>query len=665
MKLITDPKIKHRIRLVSWTLFAVLVGVFIASLFFNNTWYKKIPHLKENIFSLKVNYPTKNTASVVQVIAPTPITPNEAPTTPQYYYVNKDESGGPKVSAKAFLVGDLNTGEVILSKNQDQKFPIASVSKLMTALVTSKIMSPDDTAKVTKVALTAEGRSEGQNGELEPGETIKVADLLYPLLLESSNSAAEVLAEYFGKNDFISKMNEEAENLKMSSTSYGDPSGLSINNQSTASDLFKLTGYLVQNNPDLIKITTYRSYSDKKQSWSNISQFLSDAGYMGGKSGYTDAALQTDVALYSLPLGQAGSRPIAITLLQSNDRKKDIETIVKYLNKNIYYGGPADANTNWVTERIGAPDLGDPDYVTLAFGGDIMLDRGVRASVVKNFNDDYSALFENLNIFKNSDIAFANLEGTASDQGKNINNLYSFRMDPDVIPTLKGAGISILSVANNHVGDWGLPAFTDTLSRLKENEIQYTGGGLDKTEAKTPTIIEKNGIKIGFLGFSDVGPDNMGADVNEPGILLANDPDFNQIIKNASKQVDDLVVSFHFGVEYQAKHDARQELLAHEAIDDGAKIIIGSHPHVAEDTEVYKNGYIAYSLGNLVFDQSASANTMEGLLLEMKLYKDGSLYVKKDTTQLNSAFQIEKVTEGKEEQIKFPATQNNTQTALK
>jgi poly-gamma-glutamate synthesis protein (capsule biosynthesis protein) len=414
----------------------------------------------------------------------------------------------------------------------------------------------------------------------------------------------------------------------------------------------------MQNYPDLFKITTNRSYSNKKQSWSNISQFLGQTGYLGGKSGYTDAALQTVVAVFDLPLGQTGYRPVAITLLQSTDRKKDVETILKYLNENVYYGGLADANTNWVEEKVGTPNIAEPDYVTMAFGGDIMLDRGVRDSVNKNFNGDYSAIFENLDVFKNSDIAFANLEGTVSDQGVDKHNLYSFRMDPDVAPTLEGAGLSILSVANNHIGDWGIPAFTDTLTNLQENELLYTGGGMTKTEAETPTIINKNGMKIGFLGFSDVGPDDMAAEQGTPGILLASDPDFDNIIKNAAKQVDYLVVSFHFGVEYQTKHNARQEYLAHEAVLDGAKIVIGTHPHVAEDTEVYKNSFIAYSLGNLVFDQPFSTNTMQGMLLQMKLYKDGSMTIVKDTTQLNSAFQLEKLIPGKEEKVVFQPVKN-------
>jgi len=170
---------------------------------------------------------------------------------------------------------------------------------------------------------------------------------------------------------------------------------------------------------------------------------------------------------------------------------------------------------------------------------------------------------------------------------------------------------------------------------------------------KTPTIIEKNGIKVGYLAFSDVGPTGMEAGTEKAGILLASDPNFNEIIKNASKQVDYLVVSFHFGEEYQPKHNARQEYLAHQAIDDGAKIVIGTHPHIVEDTEIYKNGYIAYSLGNFIFDQSWSKPTMQGMLLELKLFKDGSITAKKDSTQLNSVFQIEKISPGDEERVRF------------
>ncbi|MBI2630612.1 CapA family protein [Candidatus Nomurabacteria bacterium] len=625
---------RNKTKLLLWSVFPILVGIFFT--------YSLSSLIDTGIKTL---FTKDSQARVVQLI------PSEAKK-PQYFYTNKDLVGGPKVSAKAYIVGDLHTGEVILSKNQENIFPIASVSKLMTALVASELAKPDEVATVSKRALA----TYGQNGELRPGEKVKISDLLYPLLLESSNDAAEVIAEHFGRDSFISKMNLTAEKLKMEDTHFEDPSGLSPNNKSTTGDIFKLTGYLAQEHPELLRITTNRSFSNKKHNWSNISQFLGKDGYIGGKSGYTDAARQTVVSLFSLHLGslaEKSERPVAITLLQSADRKKDVESIVNYLKKNVYYGGALGAITNWVEERVGVPDIREPDFVTLAFGGDIMLARGVKNSVVKNFGNDYSAIFSKLEIFKNSDIAFVNLEGAASDKGADMRNLYSFRMDPSVIPAMKGAGVSIVSMANNHVGDWGRSAYADTLSRLKENEILYTGGGNTETEAEAPVIIEKYGLKIGFLGFSDVGPNWMEAKSETAGLLLASDPRFDEIIKNAAKQVDYLVVSFHFGDEYKTVHNTRQEYLAHKAVDNGAKIVIGHHPHVIQDTEVYKNGFIAYSLGNFVFDQSWSKETTKGMLLQIKLGKDGSMSVRKNNTQLNSVFQLEKIIPAKEEKVKF------------
>lgn len=567
------------------------------------------------------------------------------------FYFIKDIRAAPKVSAEAYYVGDLDTGEKIASKGDDKIFPIASVSKLMTALVSEKTTDQNAVTTVTARAVA----TEGENGDLRAGEKIKVGDLVYPMLLESSNDAAEALADADGRSDFIAGMNEEAKELGLASTSFEDPSGLSAGNRSTAFDLFKFAAYLKANKPDILALTTLRSWSDKVHTWFNTSQFLGQAGYEGGKRGYIDESLQTAVSAFALPLGETGMRNVGIVVLRSQDRYKDVESILSYLKKNIYYGSEADADAAWVKEKQDAAGESEPDFVTMVFGGDIMLDRGVRNSVNKNFNGDYSALFQNLPILKQSDIAFANLEGPASDQGADLHNLYSFRMDPSVVPALKGAGFSALSVANNHVGDWGLAAYEDTLARLKENEILPVGGGENKGLAEQPQIIEKYGMKIGFLGFSDKGPNYLAVKDNQAGLLLASDPDFDQIVQNAAKQVDYLVVSFHFGEEYEAAHNSRQTELAHRAVDDGAKIVVGAHPHVVQDFETYKNGFIAYSLGNLVFDQYFSPSTMQGMLLSVKLWRDGSLTVNKNIVELNKAFQPEKIIKGKDEIIKFPA----------
>lgn len=569
------------------------------------------------------------------------------------YYFSKNGKEKPKVSAEAYVVGDLSTGKIILAKNQNKKFPIASVSKLMTATVVKEIGNPESLVPISKKALS----TEGVNGDFIINEKIKEGDILYPLLLESSNDAAEAIAEHFGRESFLIKMNKKAAELGLASTSFKDPSGLSSGNISTPFDLFNFAKYLKTEKSEVLKITTNRSYNNKKHIWFSNNQFLRDDGYEGGKSGYTDPALQTVISVFSIPLGEDDLHPIAITLLRSPDRHRDVENILKYLKKNIYYGTEENANIAWVKQGTSEAEEKELNSVTLSFLGDIMLDRGVKNSVMKNFGGDYSALFEKLDLFtllQQSDIVFANLVGTASDKGKDRGNLYSFRMDPSVVPALRGAGISVLSVGNNHMGDFGRDAYIDTLARLKENEIRYTGGGINETEAEQPVIIEKQGIKIGYLGFSDKGPNGMKAGPEKAGVLLADNPRYAEIIKNASGQVDYLVVSLHFGEEYQVVHDARQEYLAQKAIDNGAKIVIGHNPHVIQDTEVYRKGYIIYSPGNFIFDQAFSEKTMEGLLVTIKLSENGEMTVRKDTIKLNEVFQPDKIITGKEEKVKFP-----------
>ena len=272
--------------------------------------------------------------------------------------------------------------------------------------------------------------------------------------------------------------------------------------------------------------------------------------------------------------------------------------------------------------------LKNPPEQKLSFGfvGDIMLDRDVRYSVNNNFKGDYSNLFTNADFLKQPDVTFANLEGPVSEKGADKHNLYSFRMDPQVIPVLKQAGIDVVSFSNNHVADWGRPAFEDTLTRLSNAGILACGAGMNKAEASQPAVITQNGYKVGFICFTDVGPNDFAATETKSGILLANDKDFDSIIKNAKSQVDDLIVSFHSGVEYELKHNSRQSEIFKKAVDDGADIVVGAHPHVAEDIETYKDKTMMYSLGNFIFDQPFSKDTMQGLFvtanLVNKVFKD-------------------------------------------
>lgn len=533
----------------------------------------------------------------------------------------------PETDAESFVVGDILTGEIILEKNPTKELPIASVTKLMTASVALDELKETHIATVSKRATL----TESSRGMLRENEKIEISDLLYPLLLVSSNDAAEVLAETFGRKYFIQSMNRRSKEIGMTNTSFDDPSGLSENNTSTARDLFRLSEYLYNNHDNVFEITKLQEYTQGGRVWKNTNRFAGTTNYEGGKTGYTSKAKRTGVALFKIPFDGYGERVIAITLLRTDNRAEDYEKILSFIKENVKYITPQQKNIQAVPEET----------ATLTFIGDVMFDRGVKSSVKNNFSNDYSKLFENLTELKQADIAFANLEGPISENGKNVGSIYSFRFEPIIAKILKDSGIDIVSFANNHVGDWSLTAFKDTLNNLNLNGILFTGAGRDKKTASQVTIIETKGIKVGFLGFSDVGPNWIEAKENQAGQLLASDPNRLLYIQEAKKIVDILVVSYHWGDEYKS-HNSRQTLLAHSSIDNGADIIIGHHSHVIQDIEIYKDKIIAYSLGNAIFDQHFSKETMEGSLLNVVISKDQIINYEEKKFEISSKFQPQK-----------------------
>ena len=256
--------------------------------------------------------------------------------------------------------------------------------------------------------------------------------------------------------------------------------------------------------------------------------------------------------------------------------------------------------------------------VTLLFVGDIMLDRGVEFEIKKNGNNNFRFPF--LKIAKElqeADILFGNLEGPISDKGQKVGSIYSFRMDPKVIDGLTFAGFDVLSIANNHMLDYGRMAMTDTFLRLKESGIDYVGAGFDENEAYAPKIKEVNGTKIAFLAFTNLYALSWEAVADKSGMALFSKDKLEGTIKNAKNRSDLVVVSFHFGDEYKTSPTQEQKTIAHLAIDFGADLVIGHHPHVTEPLEEYKGRYIAYSLGNFIFDQNFSDETMKGLMLKV------------------------------------------------
>lgn len=277
--------------------------------------------------------------------------------------------------------------------------------------------------------------------------------------------------------------------------------------------------------------------------------------------------------------------------------------------------------------------------VRLGFVGDIMLDRAVAGAVATKGKGDYRFPFMRIKpVLENYDILFGNLEGTISDKGSDRGSPYSFRMHPDSIAGLVYAGFDILSLANNHSNDWGKEAFIDTLYRLEDASIAPVGAGLDEAHAYGYQLVTKNGTRIAYLAASEF---NNGLAAQGPflGIAIADRSALLKSIAQANKEADVVVVSFHFGEEYQRDPTDFQKRISRAAIDAGADLIVGHHPHVVGSLERYERGLIAYSLGNFVFDQNFSKETMEGALLEVTVEHRAIRDAKLISLSLTSAFQ--------------------------
>jgi poly-gamma-glutamate synthesis protein (capsule biosynthesis protein) len=216
------------------------------------------------------------------------------------------------------------------------------------------------------------------------------------------------------------------------------------------------------------------------------------------------------------------------------------------------------------------------------------------------------------------DLTFANLECPVSDTGRNRHHLYSFRADPKAIDGLKLAGFDVVSVANNHMYDWGPEALLDTVRRLKEAGIKPVGAGANDLEAHYPVLVNLGGVRLAFLAYVDVEPKLATAAPGKPGVAWLEPERVLGDIRFARPLADLIIVSPHWGVEYAKQPNRRQVELAHQMIDAGADLVVGTHPHVVQPVEQYNGRWIAYSLGNFIFDQK-SPGTRRGLMLRVTL----------------------------------------------
>lgn len=221
-----------------------------------------------------------------------------------------------KISANSYLLKNLTRGDVPIELNSDRVMPIASITKLVTAVIARKYMDQDDKISISRTVMATYGNT----ANFKIGERFKVSDLMYPLLMVSSNDAAEAIAEFYGKKDFVQKMNDFVQDIGAYRTYFADPSGLSKSNVSTANDLSIILDWIMDNDPEIISITSLKSKTIRNHTWINPTHFLSWSYYLGGKNGYTPEANRTSAALFT---AGANKNVYAVIILDSDSRDAD------------------------------------------------------------------------------------------------------------------------------------------------------------------------------------------------------------------------------------------------------------------------------------------------------------------------------------------------------
>lgn len=239
--------------------------------------------------------------------------------------------------------------------------------------------------------------------------------------------------------------------------------------------------------------------------------------------------------------------------------------------------------------------------------GDVMLARTLRRMMVEL---GPTAPFEHvLDTFAQADLVVANLECVISSLGERQPKAYTFHTRPEAADALAAAGIDVVSVANNHVYDFGPDALLDSLARLDAAGIGRAGAGADRAEARAPLLVESNGVRIAFLGYAGPFGERSGwhttdaeAGPHSPGMAIARPRAVERDVTAARALADVVIVMVHAGTEYASSPNPSQRAIVDAAMGAGATMYLGHHPHVLQGAVPEPPTLIAYSLGNFVFD---------------------------------------------------------------
>ncbi len=228
------------------------------------------------------------------------------------------------ISADAYFVKDMASSTVLFEKDSDRALPIASLTKLVTAVVGQTLYGVGDKVKITPAVLATEGNT----GHFRLDELFSISDIIHPLILVSSNDAAEAIARSYkpGRKPFIKAMNDWVYSIGAYHTYFDDPSGLSPKNISSADDVATILEWIYKNRPDLISILHMKTYASHTHIWVNKTHFLNLSSYIAGKNGYIPEAKETAVGLFNI-----NNRMYSLAVLGTKNRDKDVLELLQWI----------------------------------------------------------------------------------------------------------------------------------------------------------------------------------------------------------------------------------------------------------------------------------------------------------------------------------------------
>jgi poly-gamma-glutamate capsule biosynthesis protein CapA/YwtB (metallophosphatase superfamily) len=273
-----------------------------------------------------------------------------------------------------------------------------------------------------------------------------------------------------------------------------------------------------------------------------------------------------------------------------------------------------------------------PVVTTMTVVGDIMLGRRVGERAAEAGDPAYPLRLLRRRL-ASADLTVGDLESTLSRAGAPTQGGDSFAADPRVAAALVDAGFDALGLANNHLGDFGPRALTETVRRLRGAGLSTFGAGRSPREAWRPAVVTRNGVRFGFLGFNAIGETPEVAR-GRPGAVSISMPPrtgpldrreldrFLDAVRRLDRAVDVVVVLPHWGTQYTNRPEPVQHTVATALVAAGADVVVGGHPHWVQGSELVDRRLVVHSLGNFVFDMDFMTQTQEGLVLELVLWGD-------------------------------------------